>query len=250
MSSVRNAARLLRAFSADEPELGVTELARRLGLAKSSVSRLAATLASEGLVEQDPATRRYRLSINLFELGTLVPVSGELHQAATVPMDRLHFQTSGTVHVGVLEGAEVVYVERRESQSTLLTFGTVGHRNLAHATATGKALLAFLPPGEARARLEARPLVALTQNTITEVGRLLDQLEDARRRGYAEQAEESRIGVGSVAAPIRDATGNVVAAISLAMPIESLTEPARRRWAPATMEAARQIGERLGYRPR
>jgi IclR family KDG regulon transcriptional repressor len=150
----------------------------------------------------------------------------------------------------VLEGAEVVYVERRESQSTLLTFGTVGHRNLAHATATGKALLAFLPPGEARARLEARPLVALTQNTITEVGRLLDQLEDARRRGYAEQAEESRIGVGSVAAPIRDATGNVVAAISLAMPIESLTEPARRRWAPATMEAARQIGERLGYRPR
>jgi IclR family acetate operon transcriptional repressor len=165
-------------------------------------------------------------------------------------MDRLHFQTSGTVHVGVLEGTEVVYVERRESQSTLLTFGTVGHRNLAHATATGKALLAFLPPEEARARLEARPLVALTPYTITEVRRLIDQLEEARRRGYAEQAEESRIGVGSVAAPIRDATRNVVAAISLAVPVATLTEPARRRFAAATMETASQISERLGFRRR
>jgi DNA-binding IclR family transcriptional regulator len=190
------------------------------------------------------------LSINLFELGTLVQVSGELHQAATVPMDWLHFQTSGTVQLGVLEGAEVVYIERRESQSTLLTFGTVGHRNLAHATATGKALLAFLPPGEARARLEARPLVALTPNTSTEVPRLLDELEEARRRGYADQTEESRMGVASIAAPIRDAARNVVAAISLAMPVETLTDPTRRRFAAATIEAASQISERLGYRRR
>jgi IclR family transcriptional regulator, KDG regulon repressor len=250
VSSVRNAARILRAFSAAEPELGVSELARRLHLSKSGVSRLLATLAGERLVEQDPASRRYRLSIKLFELGTLVAAGGELHRAATVPMDHLHFQTSGTVQLAVLDGAEVVYIERRESQSTLVDFGTVGHRNVAHATSTGKVLLAFLPPEEARARLQARPLVALTPYTITDLGRLLDQLEEARRRGYAEQTGESRIGVGSIAAPIRDAARNVVAAISLALPAAALTEPVRRRYAAATIEAAGRISERLGYRGR
>jgi DNA-binding IclR family transcriptional regulator len=250
VSSVRNAARILRSFSAAEPDLGVGELARRLGLAKSGVSRLLTTLASEGLVERDPATRRYRLSIKLFELGTLVAVSGELHRAATVPMDHLHFQTSGTVQLAVLDGAEVVYIERRESQATLVAFGTVGHRNVAHATSTGKVLLAFLPPEEARARLAARPLAALTPYTVTDLGRLLEELAEARRRGYAEQTGESRIGVGSIAAPIRDASGEVVAAISLAVPAATLTEPVRRRHAAATMDAAAQISERLGYRAR
>jgi IclR family transcriptional regulator, KDG regulon repressor len=249
VSAVRSATRILRAFSIAEPELGVTELARRLGLSKAGVHHLLATLVEERMIERDPVSRRYRLSIKMFELGTRVAISGQLHRAATVPLDHLHFTTSATVQVGILDDAEVVYIERRESQATLRTFEAVGHRNVAHATSTGKVLLAFLPPDEMMARIANRPLVPLTPHTITQLPALLDQLRDVRRRGYAEQLNESSIGVASVAAPIRDDSGRVVAAISMARPAAGLTPMLRRRHAAATMEAARQISERLGFRP-
>jgi IclR family KDG regulon transcriptional repressor len=248
VSAVRSATRILKAFSIAEPELGVTDLARRLGLSKAGVHHLLATLVEEQMVERDPVSRRYRLSIKMFELGTRVAISGQLHEAATVPLDHLHFATAHTVQIGILDGAEVVYVERRESQATLRTFGAVGHRNVAHATSTGKVLLAFLPQDELFARVASRPLVALTAHTITRLPVLLDQLREARRRGYAEQVEESSIGVASVAAPIRDDRGRVVAAISMARPVAGLSPTVRRRDAASTVEAARQISERLGFR--
>lgn len=249
VSAVRSATRILKAFSIAEPELGVTDLARRLGLSKAGVHHLLTTLVEEQMVERDPLSRRYRLSIKMFELGTRVAISGQLHEAATVPLDHLHFATANTVQIGILDGAEVVYMERRESQATLRTFGTVGHRNVAHATSTGKVLLAFLPQDELFARVARRPLTALTAHTITRLPVLLDQLREARRRGYAEQIEESSIGVASVAAPIRDDRGRVVAAISMARPVAGLSPAVRRRDAASTMEAAGRISERLGFRP-
>ena len=245
VSAVRNAIRILRAFSMAEPELGVTELARRLNLSKAGVHHLLATLLAERMIERDPVSRRYRLSIKMFELGTRVAISGQLHLAATLPLDHLHFTTSATVQIGILDDAEVVYVERRESQVTLRTFEARGHRNVAHATSTGKVLLAFLPPDELLTLMASRPLVALTPHTVTKLPVLLDQLREVRRRGYAEQINESSIGVASVAAPIRDGSGHVVAAISMARPAGSLTPMLRRRHAAATIEAARQISERL-----
>src|SRR5919201_1310731 len=151
--SVHNAARLLCAFQAADTELGVTELARRLGLAKSVVYRMLRTLMVEGLIEQDVETGGYRLGIKLWELGCLVSSHAELHRAATIVVDELHNRTGDSVHVAVLDGVEVVYVERREAQRTLDPLGEVGHRNYAHSTATGKVLLAFLPPAELDRRL-------------------------------------------------------------------------------------------------
>jgi IclR family KDG regulon transcriptional repressor len=248
VSAVRSAVRILKAFSIAEPELGVTELARRLGLSKAGVHHLLATLVEEGMVERDPLSRRYRLSIKMFELGTRVAISGQLHEAATLPLDHLHFGTGATVQVGILDGVEVVYVERREGQATLRTFGTVGHRNVAHATSTGKVLLAFLAQDELLARFADRPLVALTPHTITRLPVLVDQLREARRRGYAEQIEESSIGVASVAAPIRDDSGRVVAAVSMARPAAGLSPTVRRRHAAAVIDAASEISVRLGHR--
>ena len=196
VSAVRSATRILRAFSIAEPELGVTELARRLGLSKGGVHHLLATLVEERMVERDPHSRRYRLSIRMFELGTRVAISGQLHRAATLPLDQLRFATSATVQIGILDGAEVVYIERRESQVTLSVFEALGHRNVAHATSTGKVLLAFLAPDEMMARITSRPLIALTPSTITQLAVLLDQLREARRRGYAEQINESSMKIG------------------------------------------------------
>ncbi|HYZ01127.1 MAG TPA: IclR family transcriptional regulator [Candidatus Binatia bacterium] len=247
--SVHNAARLLCAFQAADSELGVTELARRLGLAKSVVYRMLRTLMVEGLIEQDVETGGYRLGIKLWELGCLVSSHAELHRAATIVVDELHNRTGDSVHVAVLDGVEVVYVERREAQRTLDSLGEVGHRNYAHSTATGKVLLAFLPPAELDRRLARAQLARQTPHTITDPDRLRRELGRVREQGYAENVNESRLELSSVAAPIRGEGGAVVAAVSIVAASARLAGETRRRYTAAALTTAAEISERLGYRP-
>jgi DNA-binding IclR family transcriptional regulator len=249
LSSVRNAARLLSSFSAAEPELGVSELARRLGLAKSGVHRLLSTLAGERLVERNPATGRYRLGIRIYELGAIVSSHLDLHDAVALYIDDLRNRTGETVHVAILDGAEVVYVERRESPHTLRAFGRIGHRNFAHCTSTGKVLLANLTDDELKRTLPDAKLEARTPYTITDRSLLMVELQRVRKAGHAENVNEGEVGLASVAAPIRDASGRVIAAISVAGPAARLEGETMRRFAAATADTAAAISERLGHRP-
>ena len=249
LSSVRNAARLLCAFSPSETELGVGELARRLGLAKSTVFRLLTTLTAERLVEKNPRTGKYRLGLKLYELGAIVSTHLDLHEAVATYIDDLRNKTGETVHVAILDGDEVVYVERRESPQTLRLWGRVGHRNRAHRTSTGKVLLAHLPPDELDRVLARRPLDAKTPHTITDPEVLKRELERVRRQGWAINVNESEVGVASVAAPIRDASGRVVAAISVAGPTLRFTPQAVQRFIAETTATAAAISARMGYRP-
>lgn len=248
LSSVRNAARVLTSFSTEERELGVSELARRLGLGKSTVHRLLVTLSGEGLLEQNPVTGRYRLGLRMYELGSLVSVHLDLHEAATTVLTELRNHTGETVQLAVLDGREVVYVDRLESPHTLRLFGRVGHRNQAHCTATGKALLAHLPDADLDALLDGWELPAHTPYTITDSGRLRKELARVRRQGYAENANEAEAGVASVAAPVRDAAGGVVAALSVAGPAMRLDGGSMRRFAGLAIEAADTVSRRLGWR--
>ena len=250
LSSVRNAARLLCAFTPADRDLGVSELAARLGLGKSTVHRLLSTLALEGLIERDATSGRYRLGLRIYELGSIVGDHLDLHEVVAGPIDDLRNLTGETVHVAILDGPEVVYIARRESPHTLRLFGRVGHRNHAHCTSTGKLLLAFLPLPEVAAILETFDLPAHTKFTITDRTRLEDELEAIRRRGWAENIQESELGVHSVAAPIRDATGRVVAAISVAGPAARFAPEAMRRVAVETVRSGEAISARLGWRPR
>lgn len=250
LSSVRNAARLLCAFTPADRDLGVSELASRLGLGKSSVHRLLSTLALEGLIERDATSGRYRLGLKLYELGSIVGDHLDLHEVVAGPIDELRNLTGETVHVAILDGPEVVYIARRESPHMLRLFGRVGHRNHAHCTSTGKLLLAFLPPAELAAVLEGVTLLAHTRRTITSRRKLDDELEAIRRRGWAENIEESELGVHSVAAPIRDASGSVIAAISVAGPAGRFTPDAMRHVAVDTVRVADAISGRLGWRQR
>jgi IclR family transcriptional regulator, KDG regulon repressor len=248
LNSLRNAIRILGSFSSDERELGVSELARRLGLGKSTVHRLLATLASEHLVERNPETGRYRLGIKLYELGALVSSHLDLHEAVALYIDGLRNQTGETVHVAILDGRQVVYIERRESPRTLRAFGRIGHRNYAHCTSTGKVLLAGLPEDSVRSLLGGHQLEARTAYTITSPEKLLDELQRVRQRGYAVNLNESEVGLASVAAPIRDAGGQVVAAISVAGPSARFEGEALRHISHATVETAQAISDRLGWR--
>ena len=248
LSSVRNAARLLKEFSRGSREIGVTELSRRLGIGKSTAHRLLNTLAEERLLEQDPSTGAYRLGLAMYELGASVSMHTDLHEACTSVVDQLRNATRETVQVAVLDGREVVYVERRESPQTLRLFGRVGHRNDAHCTSTGKLLLAYLPPHRLDALLEGWKLVAKTQFTIRDVDVLRAELKTVRQRGWAENVNEAEMGVASVAAPIRNGLNEVVASVSVAGPLQRITHDSLKRFARPTVEAGLAISRRLGYR--
>lgn len=246
LGSVANAARVLKSFTPHHREWGVSDLARELRIAKSTAHRLLATLTDESLLEQDPRTGRYRLGLAAFDMAAAAQ-SSDLHEAVLAPMTELRNRTGETVQVAVLDGREVVYVERLDSPNTLRLFMEVGRRNSAHSTGCGKALLAFAPADQLDRLLDGWQLTTKTAYTITSADALRAELAETRRRGYAMNRRESEDGVVSIAAPIRDASTRCVAAISVAGPAERL-EPHEFQVAQVTIEVAATVSRRLGYR--
>ncbi|GAA3227249.1 IclR family transcriptional regulator [Pseudonocardia petroleophila] len=248
LTSVRNAARLLKEFSRTDRELGVSELARRLDLATSTVHRLLATLAAERLVERAPGG--YRLGIALFDLGASVSPHLDLHEAAMPVMATLRHSTGETVQLAVLDGMESVYIDRLESPHTVRIFSRVGTRLPAATTSTGKALLAALAPDELDRRLARWTPQRHTPFTIVDEPTLRTRLREIAERGWAENREESRVGVVSVGAPVRGADGDVIASLSVAAPTDRAAPATLRRIRVAVVEAAAVVSRRLGAPPR
>ncbi len=244
LTSVRNAARLLKEFSRTDRELGVSELARRLDLATSTVHRLLATLTAERLLERAPGG--YRLGLAVFDLGASVSSHLDLHEAAMPVMATLRHTTGETVQLAVLDGLESVYIDRLESPHTVRIFARVGTRLPAPTTSTGKVLLAALPPDELDSRLRAWVPRRATPFTIVDERTLRARLREVTERGWAENREESRVGVMSVGAPVHGADGTVLAALSVAAPTDRAGPAQHRRMRAAVIEAAAVVSRRLG----
>ena len=247
LSSVRNAARILKQFSAQHREYGVSELARELDLSKSTAHRLLSTLTTEGLLTQDEFSGKYRLGLAMYDLGAAVGSRLDLHEAVIPPMEVLRNRTRETVHVAVLDGREVVYVERLDSPHGLRLFLEVGRRNWAHSTGTGKCLLAFLSDQDLDQLLDGWELEQKTDETIVSIAELRKELRVIRKRGYAENRGEAEAGVLSISAPIRGPSGRVVAAVSAAGPIERV-DPQHLKVVQAVRETAAIASKRLGFR--
>jgi IclR family acetate operon transcriptional repressor len=247
LSSVGNAARLLRQFSRTDRELGVSEIARRLGVTTSTAFRLLATLTDEGLLERGQAPGSYRLGLAMYELGVTVIPNLDLHEAALPVLAALRQRTGETVQMGVLDHLEVVYIERLESPQTLRIFDRTGHRVPAHATSTGKILLAHLPAEVLHERLEEWQPVRLTPHTLVERGALLADLRRVVERGWAQNIEEGSLGAVSVGAPIRDEHGSVIAALSLVAPAFRVDQQALNRYRDLVVDGAHTVSRRIGY---
>ncbi len=174
-----------------------------------------------------------------------------LHDAATTVIEELRNATKETVQVAVLDGREVVYVERLESPHTLRIFGRVGHRNWAHCTSTGKVLLAHLPSGAwPRCWRGGGPSARPTPPSASPA-QLRAELDRVRAQGWAENIGESELGVASVAAPVRNARGEVIAAVSVAGPAMRVNGDTLRRFFRASViQAADAISDQLGWRSR
>jgi DNA-binding IclR family transcriptional regulator len=249
LSSVATAIALLKAFSEDEFEIGVSGLARRLGVAKSTVHRLARTLVSEGLLEQNPETEKYRLGIALFGLGALVRRRMNLSSEARQDLFALRQATHETVQLAILDQADIMYVYNLESTQAIRVNSDIGVRKPAFCTANGRAILAF-QPGEAIAEVIAQGLKPRAPKTDTDPSRLLKVLAEVRQRGFATEDEESEAGMRAVAAPIRGAGGQVVGSVGVAGPVQRLTKDSLAKLAPQVIRTAEAISARLGHQYR
>ena len=227
--------------------LGVTELARKLGLGKSSVYRLLATLVRCGYVEKTPQTDRYQLTYRLFAVGSPAADRFGLREAAHPVMERLAAETGETVNLGMLDGARVVNLHKVESRHMLRMHMEVGGGVPAHATALGKVLLAALEPSNLTQRLGGQRLTRLTRRTIGDRATLRRMLARVREQGFALDDEECSLGLRCVAAPILDHRGAVVAALSISGPIQRLSHATLTGMAEDTRAAALEVSRRLGY---
>jgi IclR family KDG regulon transcriptional repressor len=247
LSSVATAIALLKAFSEDEVEIGVSSLAKRLGVAKSTVHRLAVTLVSEGMLEQNPENEKYRLGIALFGLGALVRRRMDVSAEARPHLFQLRENTGETVHLALLDRGEIMYVYNLESHHAIRMRSDIGVRKPAYCTAEGLAILAFQSPSLVE-EIIARGLKARTPKTNTNPRMLWKMLERVRQEGYAIEDEQSEAGMRSIAAPIRNSSGDVVAAVGVAGPVQRLSDDILAAFAPKVLEAADTISVRIGYR--
>jgi IclR family transcriptional regulator, KDG regulon repressor len=249
LSSVATAIRLLKAFSEDDDELGISELSRRLGLAKSTVHRLAVTLVSEGLLEQDRDNGKYHLGIALFRLGALVRRRMNVSNEARPYLYDLREKINETVHLAILDGSEIMYVYNLESTQAIRMRSDIGVRKPAYCTAEGQAILAFQPP-EVIDRVVAAGLAPRTPKTLTSADKFIKALGVVRQRGCAIEDEESELGMVCIAAPIRDDSGEVVAAVGIAGPLMRLSKKSIAAFLPHVIATADLVSVRLGYRGR
>jgi IclR family KDG regulon transcriptional repressor len=246
LSSVTAALQLLKVFSEQEPELGISALAKRMTIAKSTAHRLATALVAEGMLEQNTENGRYRLGIQLFTLGALVRRRFDVAKQAVPFLHVLRQHTDETVHLAVLDETSIVYLFNLESDQAIRMRSYIGVRKPAFCTAEGHVLLASRPP-DVIARVLKAGLVARTPKTNTDTQVLLKTLEAARRDGYSIDDEESEVGMRGIAAPVRDISGNVVAAVGIGGPAQRLTKKALRGAVPHLLTAADGISASLGY---
>ncbi|MGH3436178.1 MAG: IclR family transcriptional regulator [Sciscionella sp.] len=239
--SVGNAIRVLDCFGTDA-ELGATAVAKRLGVAKSTASRILAALAAGGLLERGPRGR-YRLGLKVFQLGQLAVDRLLLRELALPILAEVRSSTQETAQLGVPVGADVLYVDRLEN----LTTGLNMHRELylrgpAHSSSAGKAIAALNPPME-RA-IHAKGLSRYTPFTIVDPARFQQALHHVRRYGYVASREEFKLGMSSVAAPVvvlGDDVRYAVAAISLAGPTSRVLGPRKPAMIRAVVRGAQQL---------
>lgn len=239
-SVLERASAVLDAFRGASGELGAAEIARRAGLPRSTAHRIVVELVRLGLLERSgPGVR---LGMRLFELGQAVPRQRALKDAALPYLEDLREATRATVHLAVMEGLEVVYVEILRSRDGQSLPSQVGGRMPAHATGVGKAVMAFAPPSLARARVEAG-LERLTPYTVVMPGALARELAAIRRSGVSYDRQESAAGVVCAAAPVFGADGAVLGALSVTGRSGRLDV---ERMAPAVRTAGLALSRALG----
>ena len=247
---------ILSSFSENRPVLGISDLGRAVGLNRSTTYRYVATLAKLGYLQQDPDSRKYSLGPRVVDLGFAAINSMEITRVAGPFLQALSDETGYTVSMAVLDGPDIVYVDRRRSgRASTFAMGLhlhVGSRLPAYCTSMGKVLLAHQEPAVLRDLVDRTDLARRGPKTITAREQLMVALVRVRRTGFALNDEELAPGLRSLAAPVRDRSGAVVAAVNVAVHLtvwNASVESVMSRLEAPLRRATTEISIRLGHRP-
>lgn len=236
---------VLTALVENEEPCALTSLAEQLGLTKSNTHRLLNTLVEQGFATQDGEKGLYRPTLRLWELGARIVSRLDVVSIAREQMPRLAEATGETVHLSMLEGTEVIYLDKIEGTHAVRSYTRVGARAPAWCVATGKILLAHQTTKEIAA-LSSR-LTRYTARTLTDIDQLRAELDEARNAGIAFNSGEWREDVVGAAAPIRDANGRVIAAIGISGPSQRLTAALLDKYSCIIISVGEAISRMLGH---
>lgn len=246
VQSVARALTILDCFS-ENSQLGISEISADMDLSKSTVFGLVNTLVAYGYLEQAAESKKYKLGIRLFELGSIVQRRMDLRNEARPYCEELAHKYNQTVHLAAYDKGEVVYIDKVDMPDYVIVYSQVGRRAPMHCTGVGKAVLAYLPLEYIHQYVLDKPLVKKTPETITDQQELLQNLEMVRRLGYAVDDEEIGEGLKCVAAPIFDHKGGPVAAVSISGTAGKMKNGFLEEVAADVKKTAGAISQRLGH---
>ena len=248
VQSLERGLKVLSVVATSTQPVGITDLSRKLGLAKGSIARLVATLVEQNCLVRDPKAGKYRLGMRIWELGHRALTGLDLHGIARPAMAQLHAATRDTVHLSVLSDAgEMVFLDKIDSTKGIRPDTQLGAHLPPHAVANGKAVLAFRPPAEVE-RILSGKLHRYTEYTVIGKKEFRAALDETRRLGYAVNYGEFRADVSGVAAPILNHTGIAVAALGLSLPTPATRHDLANELAHLVVKSARDISFALGHR--
>ncbi|MET9954886.1 IclR family transcriptional regulator [Streptomyces sp. NPDC006339] len=247
--AVTRAFDILELFLRSDDTLSAPEITRKLGLPRTTTHELLTTLAARHYLTAVPEQPgRYRLGVRTHQLGSRYAEQLDLAAEGRRVAQEIAQTCDETVHVAVLEDLDVIYIAKVDSTHAVRMVSAAGRRLPAHCTSVGKMLLASLPEAELDARIDGRELTAMTPRSITDPGALRTELAAIRARGTATEHRESNPDVSCVAAPVRDGSGRVVAALSISVPVIRWSEEREAELGALAARGAADLSLRLGHR--
>ncbi|EEX64548.1 DNA-binding transcriptional regulator KdgR [Vibrio metoecus] len=245
VSSVMKTFGILQAL-ATQKDIGISDLAQRLMMSKSTVYRFLQTMKTMGYVSQEGETENYSLTLKLFELGAAALEYVDLVELADVEMRRISDLTMEALHLGALDGDGIIYIHKIDSKYNLRMQSRIGRRNPLYSTAIGKVLLAERNEEEVRQILADVEFTQSTENTHSDVDSLLKELPVVKEQGFAQDNEEQEVGLRCLAVPVYDRFNRVVAGMSVSLPTIRFTEEKQVEYVQELHQAAARISAKLG----
>ena len=239
---------ILETLSKNKSALGVTEIGKKVGLSKSTVHRTLQTLVWRGYVEKDLDNDLYKLGLKIVELASTLLNDMDIRKIAGPVMEQAATTLEEAVHLVLLDNGEVVYIDTKTSSSKIINmYSRVGRRAPVHATAVGKAMLAFLPEETAIEIIKKRGLRKITETTITDADKLMEHLKKIRIDKIGHDDEENEVGIHCIATPILDYTGLVVGGVSVSGPASRMIEKGLEEMGAIIKKVGEEISTRMGY---